>query len=105
MELARAFVYRAIANLPFVLRTYSSRGKELRERIKTRSFSFETRTRRPPANRMKALILADRVIFALVNRGEIGPWGFRGELGGIYLRERGMRRFIEACGRRSCTKG
>ena len=48
---------------------------------KTRSFSFETRTRRPPANRMKALILADRVIFALVNRGEIGPWGFRGGAG------------------------
>lgn len=182
MELARAFVYGAIANMLFVLRTYASRGKELREQIEAvedqlsklseaRSpaelmaieghardiyygafdiitenpdFSFETRTRRPPANRMNALIsfgntllyvtalseiyrthldprigylhqtnersftlnldlaevfkplLVDRVIFALINRKELGTDDFREELGGIYLKERGMRRFIEA---------
>ncbi|OAQ19790.1 CRISPR-associated protein Cas1 [Thermosulfurimonas dismutans] len=107
-------------------------------------FRFEGRSRRPPANRMNALIsfgnsllyvtalseiyrthldprigylhetnersfslnldlaeifkplVVDRVIFSLINRREIGPEDFREELGGIYLKERGLKRFIEA---------
>lgn len=107
-------------------------------------FAFEVRTKRPPANRMNALIsfgnsllyvtvlseiyrthldprigylhetnersftlnldiaeifkpvIVDRVIFSLINRGEIKAGDFAEELGGIYLKERGNRKFIEA---------
>ena len=107
-------------------------------------FHFERRSRRPPENRLNALIsfgnsllyvtvlseiyrthldprigflhetnersfslnldlaevfkplIVDRVIFALVNRREIKAEDFREELGGIYLKERGMKRFLEA---------
>ncbi len=107
-------------------------------------FRFERRSRRPPENRLNALIsfgnsllyvtalseiyrthldprigflhetnersfslnldlaevfkplIVDRVIFALVNRREIKAEDFREELGGIYLKERGMKRFLEA---------
>jgi len=182
MVLARAFVRGAIGNMLFVVRTYSSRGKDLRDKIQALdaqlskidradtpqelmaleghareiyysafdiivgdpAFSFEMRSRRPPANRMNALIsfgnsllyvtvlseiyrthldprigylhetnrrsftlnldlaevfkplLVDRVIFALINRKEISPDDFYEELGGIYLKAKGMKRFIEA---------
>jgi CRISPR-associated protein Cas1 len=182
MGLARAFVYGAMANMLFVLRTYASRGKELQDQItfiethvgkiqdtstpsqlmavegqarevyytafdpitENPEFSFEVRTRRPPANRMNALIsfgnsllyvtalsevyrthldprigylhetnqrsftlnldiaevfkplVVDRVIFALVNRREIKPEDFSDELEGVYLKERGRKKFIEA---------
>jgi len=182
MGLARAFIYGAMANMLFVLRTYTSRGRELGEQIglletqmgkiqdaantaqlmavegqareiyytafdaitENPDFSFEVRSRRPPANRMNALIsfgnsllyvtalsevyrthldprigylhetnqrsftlnldiaevfkplVVDRVIFALVNRGEIKPNEFSDELEGVYLKERGRKRFIEA---------
>jgi len=182
MGLARAFIYGAMANMLFVLRTYTSRGRELGEQIglletqmgkiqdaantaqlmavegqareiyytafdaitENPDFSFEVRSRRPPANRMNALIsfgnsllyvtalsevyrthldprigylhetnqrsftlnldiaevfkplVVDRVIFALVNRGEIKPNDFSDELEGVYLKERGRKRFIEA---------
>ena len=106
-------------------------------------FRFECRTRRPPENRLNALIsfgnsllyvtalseiyrthldprigflhetnersfslnldlaeifkplIVDRVIFSMVNRGEIKAEDFREELGGIYLKERGMKKFLE----------
>ncbi len=182
MGLARAFVYGALSNMLFVLRTYASRGKEIRTQIQeieqlighlndakkpaelmaieghardiyysafdkiteNPDFSFETRTRRPPANRMNALIsfgnsllyvtalseiyrthldprigylhqtnersftlnldlaeifkplLVDRAIFSLINRQELTTQDFRNELGGIYLKERGLKKFIEA---------
>ena len=186
ISLAQAFVYGAMANMLFVLRTYSSRGKELQERIaliedqvgeikkasatsqlmaiegrardiyytafdaitEDPDFSFEIRSRRPPANRMNALIsfgnsllyvtvlseiyrthldprigylhetsqrsftlnldiaevfkplMVDRVIFSMINRKEIKPDDFSSEMGGVYLKERGMKRFIEAFERR-----
>jgi len=107
-------------------------------------FSFEVRTRRPPRNRMNALIsfgnsllyvtvlseiyrthldprigylhetnersftlnldiaevfkplIVDRVIFSLINRGQIRADDFSRELDGIYLKEKGNRKFIEA---------
>ncbi len=182
LDLARAFVYGAIANMLFNLRTYSSRRKNLSEQIEALEgqvgklneaqsppelmaveghareiyysafdkitenpeFSFETRTRKPPANRMNALIsfgnsllyvttlseiyrthldprigylhktnersftlnldiaevfkplIVDRVIFSLINRGEIRPSDFDEEVGGIYLKEKGAKRFITA---------
>ena len=182
MGLARAFVYGAMANMLFVLRTYASRGKDIREQIalleaqmgkiqgagspaqlmavegqareiyytafdaitENPDFSFEMRSRRPPANRMNALIsfgnsllyvtalseiyrthldprigylhetnqrsftlnldiaevfkplVVDRVIFALVNRGEIKPGDFSDDLEGVYLKERGRKKFIQA---------
>jgi len=182
INLARSFVYGAIANMLFVLRTYSSRGKDLKEQIasleaqiekieeatdtshlmaiegqakeiyysafdvitENEDFSFEVRSRRPPANRMNALIsfgnsllyvtalseiyrthldprigylhetnersftlnldiaevfkplVVDRVIFALINRKEIKAEDFSDELEGVYLKERGRKRFIEA---------
>jgi len=182
MELARAFVYGAIANMLFVLRTYASRGRDLRDRIgaiegrlgkitaatstaelmaiegqardiyysafdeitQDPDFSFEIRSRRPPANRMNALIsfgnsllyatalseiyrthldprigylhetnersfslnldlaevfkplVVDRVIFALINRKEIKAEDFSEEWEGIYMKERALKRFIEA---------
>lgn len=111
-------------------------------------FSFEQRTRRPPANRMNALIsfgnsllyttalseiyrthldprigylhetnersftlnldlaeifkplIVDRTIFSLINRGEIRTDDFMEDMGGIYMKERGMRKFISAYERR-----
>jgi len=182
MGLARAFVYGAMANMLFVLRTYTSRGRELGEQIglletqmgkiqdaantaqlmavegqaleiyymafdaitENPDFSFEVRSRRPPANRMNALIsfgnsllyvtalsevyrthldprigylhetnqrsftlnlditevfkplIVDRVIFALVNRGEVKSGDFSEELEGVYLKEKGRKKFIEA---------
>lgn len=182
MGLARAFVYGAIANMLFVLRTYASRGKELRNQItfledqmgkiqgagdtsqlmavegrareiyytafdvitENPDFSFEVRSRRPPANRMNALIsfgnsllyvtalseiyrthldprigylhetnqrsftlnldiaevfkplVVDRVIFSMVNRREIKPEDFSDDLEGVYLKERGRKKFISA---------
>lgn len=181
MALARAFVRGAINNMLFVLRSYASRGKNVRKQIQflengikkidetntpeelmavegqvrdsyysafdiiteDPDFSFECRTRRPPANRMNTLIsfgnsllyvtalseiyrtyldprigylhqtnernftlnldiaevfkplLVDRVIFSLINRKEISTEDFHEELGGIYLKEKGMRRFVE----------
>lgn len=107
-------------------------------------FKFESRTKRPPTNRMNALIsfgnsllyvavlseiyrtqldprigylhetnqrsftlnldiaeifkpiVVDRVIFSLINRREIKTEDFLTELEGIYLKERGCRKFIEA---------
>ncbi|MCD6364000.1 MAG: type I-B CRISPR-associated endonuclease Cas1 [Synergistetes bacterium] len=107
-------------------------------------FSFEVRSRRPPANRLNALIsfgnsllystvlseiyrthldprigylhetnqrsftlnldlaeifkpiIVDRVIFSLLNRREIKANDFREDLGGIYMLEKGMRKFIKA---------
>lgn len=107
-------------------------------------FTFQSRTRRPPANRMNALIsfgnsllyvtvlseiyrthldprigylhqtnersftlnldiaeifkplIVDRVIFALINRQVITPNDFRNELAGIYLKEQGMKKFLES---------
>ncbi len=41
-------------------------------------------------------LIVDRVIFSLVNRREITPKDFHEELEGIYLSERGTRKFIEA---------
>ena len=182
LGLARAFVYGALANMIFNLRTYSSRGKDLSEHIKAiedemarlnkaqnsaelmalegqarmayyeafdsiiedPNFSFETRTRRPPANRLNALIsfgnsllyvtalseiyrthldprigylhetnqrsftlnldlaeifkplIVDRVIFSLLNRHEIKPEDFSEEMDGIFLKEKGMKKFISA---------
>ena len=182
MGLARAFVYGAISNMLFVLRTYSSRGRDLSFQIhaleeqlskipdaeapaelmaveghardlyytafdlitQNPDFSFETRTRRPPANRMNALIsfgnsllyvtalseiyrthldprigylhqtnersfslnldlaeilkplIVDRTIFSLINRAEINTGDFHEELGGIYLKEAGRKKFIQA---------
>lgn len=111
-------------------------------------FCFEVRSRRPPANRLNALIsfgnsllyitalseiyrthldprigflhetnersfslnldlaeifkplIVDRIIFSLINRREIGLEDFREELGGIYLKERGLKRFIETYDKR-----
>jgi len=180
--LARAFVYGALANMLFNLRTYSSRGKELSDQIATieekiaslnkaqtstelmafegqartayyeafdiilahENFSFEARSRRPPANRLNALIsfgnslfyvttlseiyrthldprigylhetnqrsftlnldlseifkplVVDRVIFSLINRNEIKAKDFSEEMGGIYLKEKGAKRFLAA---------
>ena len=182
ISLAKAFVYGAIANMLFILRTYASRGKQVREQVdrlekqipkiedatkppelmaiegqareiyytafdaitENEDFSFGARSRRPPANRMNAMIsfgnsllyvaalseiyrthldprigylhetnqrsfslnldiaevfkplVVDRIIFALVNRGEIKPTDFEKEMGGIYLKEGGRRKFIEA---------
>ncbi len=182
MELACSFVKGAISNMLFVLRTYSSRGKDLKkiiailendlERIQETfsiaelmaleghakeayysafdlitenpDFSFEVRTRRPPANRINAMIsfgnsllyvtalseiyrthldprigylhetnersfslnldlseifkplIVDRIIFSLINRGEIKKEDFLEELGGIYMKEKGSKKFIEA---------
>ncbi|MDQ7031090.1 MAG: type I-B CRISPR-associated endonuclease Cas1b [Desulfonauticus sp.] len=107
-------------------------------------FSFEVRTRRPPANRLNALIsfgnsllyvtalseiyrthldprigylhetnqrsftlnldisevfkplIVDRVIFGLINRGEIKPNDFSDNLEGVYLKDKGTRKFLEA---------
>lgn len=107
-------------------------------------FTFEVRTKRPPANRMNALIsfgnsllyvtvlseiyrtqldprigylhetnersftlnldiaeifkpiIVDRVIFSLVNRRQIQADDFVGKLGGIYMKEKGNKKFIEA---------
>lgn len=107
-------------------------------------FSFGRRTKRPPENRMNALIsfgnsllyttvlseiyrthldprigflhetnersftlnldlaeifkpiIVDRVIFSLINRREIKPENFEEDLEGIYLKDAGKRRFIEA---------
>ncbi|RKY97249.1 MAG: subtype I-B CRISPR-associated endonuclease Cas1 [Candidatus Hydrothermota bacterium] len=186
MALARAFVYGALANMLFVLRVYSSRGRKVSEQIEAiddqiyqlkdaktpqelmaveghareiyysafdeitqnRDFSFEVRSRRPPANRMNALIsfgnsllyttalseiyrthldprigylhetnlrsfslnldlaevfkplIVDRVIFSLINRRELTSNDFHNELGGIYLTERGKRKFIQAYDKR-----
>ena len=180
--LARAFVYGALANMLFNLRTYSSRGKELSDQIATieekiaslnkaqtsselmalegqarisyyeafdiilahEDFSFETRSRRPPANRLNALIsfgnslfyvttlseiyrthldprigylhetnqrsftlnldlaeifkplVVDRVIFSLINRNEIKAKDFSEDMGGIYLKEKGAKKFLAA---------
>ena len=182
LGLARAFVYGAITNILFVLRTYNSRGKDLTQEIEllieyiskinntkntselmaleghareiyysgfdkiteNPDFSFEIRTRRPPANRMNALIsfgnsmmyittlseiyrthldprigylhetnqraftlnldiseifkpiIVDRIIFSLINRGELKVSDFSQELKGIYLKEKGRKKFIEA---------
>ena len=182
LYLARAFVYGSISNMLFVLRTYSSRGKNLQPQIEqlqeqineisgagdipslmavegrargiyysafdtiteNPEFSFTARTRRPPANRMNAMIsfgnsllyvtvlseiyrthldprigylhetnqrsftlnldiaevfkplLVDRVIFQLINKSEIKPKDFMEELGGIYMKERGMKTFVQA---------
>ncbi|AEH44117.1 CRISPR-associated protein Cas1 [Thermodesulfatator indicus DSM 15286] len=182
LGLARAFVYGALANMLFNLRTYSSRGKELASRIAdlekiiarlneaqnsaelmalegqarqsyyqafdvilaNPDFSFEVRTRRPPANRLNALIsfgnsliyvtalseiyrthldprigylhetnqrsftlnldlaeifkplIVDRVIFSLINRSEIKPEDFTEEMDGIYLKDKGTKKFLEA---------
>ncbi len=111
--------------------------------IEDEQFSFHVRSRRPPANRLNAMIsfgnsllyvtvlseiyrthldprigylhetnqrsftlnldiaeifkplIVDRVIFQLLNRKEIKANDFSEELGGIYLRERGMRKFVE----------
>ncbi len=107
-------------------------------------FSFETRSKRPPANRLNALIsfgnslvyvavlseiyrthldprigylhetnersfslnldiseifkpiIIDRVIFSLLNRREINTSDFEDKLGGIYLKEKGSKKFIQA---------
>ena len=107
-------------------------------------FSFEVRSRRPPANRLNALIsfgnsllyvtalseiyrthldprigylhetnqrsfslnldlaevfkplIVDRVIFSLVNRGEIKTEDFDETMGGIYLKEKGAKKFLAA---------
>ncbi|WP_022854083.1 type I-B CRISPR-associated endonuclease Cas1b [Thermodesulfatator atlanticus] len=107
-------------------------------------FSFEVRSRRPPANRLNALIsfgnsllyvttlseiyrthldprigylhetnqrsftlnldisevfkplIVDRVIFSLINRNELKPGDFSEKLGGVYLKEKGARKFLEA---------
>jgi len=112
--------------------------------IEDPNFSFETRTRRPPANRLNALIsfgnsllyvtalseiyrthldprigylhetnqrsftlnldlaevfkplIVDRVIFSLLNRHEIKPEDFSEEMGGIFLKEKGAKKFISA---------
>ena len=182
LGLARAFVYGALANMLFTLRTYSSRGKDLSEQIAALEeemgrlneaqssaelmalegqarmayytafdvitgnpeFSFEVRSRRPPENRLNALIsfgnsllyvtalseiyrthldprigylhetnqrsftlnldlaeifkplIVDRVIFSLINRREIKPEDFAEEMGGIYLREKGAKKFAAA---------
>ncbi|OAG28541.1 type I-B CRISPR-associated endonuclease Cas1b [Thermodesulfatator autotrophicus] len=182
LGLARAFVYGALANMLFNLRTYSSRGKDLSTQIATieddmrqlnqaqspaelmaiegqarqayyeafdvitadPEFSFEVRSRRPPANRLNALIsfgnsllyvtalseiyrthldprigylhetnqrsftlnldlaevfkplVVDRVIFGLLNRKEIKTNDFAEEMGGIYLKEKGVRKFLTA---------
>lgn len=182
MFIAKSFVEGSLRNMMFILRTYSSRGKDfggsIEELEKLRDeawssqnigeltsiegrareiyyscfdtitnnpdFSFEVRTRRPPANRMNALIsfgnsllyvtvlseiyrthldprigylhetnmrsftlnldiaeifkplIVDRVIFSLINRSEIKKGDFMEELGGIYLKERGNKKFINA---------
>lgn len=107
-------------------------------------FAFEVRSRRPPANRLNALIsfgnsllyvtalseiyrthldprigylhetnqrsftlnldlaeifkplIVDRVIFGLINRQEIKPEDFSEEMGGIYLKEKGAKKFLAA---------
>ncbi len=180
--LAKGFVYGAILNMLFVLRTYKSRGKEVGEQIEKLEiqlddvercvdilslmaveghareiyysafdtvtenphFCFDIRTKRPPANRMNALIsfgnsllyvtvlseiyrtnldprigylhetnhrsftlnldiaeifkplIVDRVIFQLINRGEIKAGDFTEELDGVYMKEKGMKTFIRA---------
>ena len=141
------------ANSPAELMALEGHAREryysaFEEIVPNEDFSFEVRSRRPPANRMNALIsfgnsllyvtalseiyrthldprigylhetnqrsftlnldiaevfkplVVDRVIFSLVNRREITPRDFHEELGGIYLREGGLRRFIEAYERR-----
>jgi len=186
LGLARAFVYGALSNMLFNLRTYSSRGKDLSAQIAAieeemgrlnqaensaelmalegqarmayytafdtitgdPEFSFEVRSRRPPANRLNALIsfgnsllyvtalseiyrthldprigylhetnqrsfslnldlaeifkplIVDRVIFSLINRREIKPEDFAEEMGGIYLKEKGAKKFLAAYDKR-----
>ncbi len=45
-------------------------------------------------------ILVDRVIFSLVAKGQIREQDFEAEMGGLYLKERGRRVFLEAWERR-----
>ncbi len=182
LNLAKSFVIGSILNMSFVLRTYASRGKDVRKQVDEISsllkeieriqsipqlmalegraretyysafdaitenpeFSFGSRTKRPPGNRMNALIsfgnsqlyvrvlseiyrtlldprigylhepnrrafslnldiaevfkpiIVDRVIFQLINRREITSNDFLEELDGIYLKERGIKRFLKA---------
>lgn len=40
-------------------------------------------------------IIVDRIIFSMVNRNEIGPKDFEEKLEGVYLKEKGMKTFIQ----------
>ena len=119
--------------------------------VKNEDFSFEKRKKRPPGNRMNALIsfgnsllyvtvlseiyrtnldprigylhqtnqrsftlnldiaeifkplIVDRLIFQLINKGEIRKRDFLEELGGVFLKERGKKVFIEAYEKRLKT--
>ncbi len=119
--------------------------------LRNPDFEFRTRTRRPPSNRLNALIsfgnsllyvlvlseiykthldprigylhstnfrrftlnldvaeifkpiLVDRAIFYLINKNMIKANHFRNEVGGIYLKDRGQRIFLEEWERRLST--
>jgi CRISPR-associated protein Cas1 len=114
-------------------------------------FAFEERTRRPPQNRLNALLsfgnsllytavlseiyrthldprigflhatnfrrfalnldvaevfkplLVDRIILSLIQKGQIQAKHFDETLGGLYLKEEGRKRFLEACEERFAT--
>lgn len=127
--LARAFVYGAIGNMLFVLRTYASRGRDLQEKIKTLEgqigrlneadtpaelmaiegqakeiyysafdaitedpdFSFRIRSRRPPANRMNAMISFGNSILYMTTLSEIYRTHLDPRIG--YLHETNQRSF------------
>lgn len=40
-------------------------------------------------------IIVDRIIFSMVNKNEIGPKDFEEKLEGVYLKEKGMKTFIQ----------
>lgn len=41
-------------------------------------------------------VLVDRVIFSLVNKGQIKPSDFAEEMGGVYLKDKGRQMFVQA---------
>ncbi len=137
------------ADSPLKLMAVEGRAREIYYKtfdliLENPDFSFETRTRRPPANRLNALIsfgnsllytttlseiyrthldprigylhetnersfslnldisevfkplIVDRVIFSLINRREIKKEDFHKHLEGVFLSERGMKKFIQA---------
>ncbi|RLI51779.1 MAG: subtype I-B CRISPR-associated endonuclease Cas1 [Candidatus Thorarchaeota archaeon] len=129
MGLARAFVYGAISNMLFVLRTYASRGRDLRKKFETLEgqigrlneartpaelmaiegqareiyysafdvitgnpdFSFQVRSRRPPANRMNAMISFGNSLLYMTALSEIYRTHLDPRIG--YLHETNQRSF------------
>lgn len=129
MGLARAFVYGAICNMLFVLRTYASRGRELGEKIKplegqierlnkartpaelmaiegqareiyysafdaitgNPDFSFQVRSRRPPTNRMNAMLSFGNSLLYMTALSEIYRTHLDPRIG--YLHETNQRSF------------